>query len=555
MEAESGQSTSPQWIAEMYAGKTGRDHLGLGSVSSDQILPTLSFGVNVLTFHPRYHSFYTFLLDEFWQRDRTRSKANWVRFFRPRAFIYSVGAYLWDQPQHGGTANVVGGQKTGPLATREHKAHDTSYNYIKSELGGYGLYYRSVIAELGLAYPGGPGFAYPIDVPSELGKRVAAQFREAVRDTEYYRRYFDQDRAEVPIEVIKEYIRKACLCQLQAATAPDRPSLLGVFTHGGLEPEARRATFRLLLDIAAQTQGYALDQDAFRQLLYFQAADNGAAYIPSDAVLAVYRRWRLYQGREYYAFALNALWYYLCEWGLQQGGAVHPVPLSELWQHLDVALDFGRLASWLDLSLPGLNARSSMQEVMSWLLALAQADESSFDVRCRLGTPVHEHRLYRLALEHRSVPEVMVAGMLTMLALIYLRFGRPDLWMQPEWEVSCMGADGRLSVNEFIRSLHRRMQRGTVDLDDFVRWLYADYVILQHQLVATSKLPDNTFRFQREGDRLRFYDLPNTLTFMNSRFEALSTTIHELGLCSDFRQPEHPLTPDGERLLAEGDLE
>jgi hypothetical protein len=60
----------PQWVAKMYPGKVGRDHLGLGSVSSDQILPSLSPSINVLTFHPRYHSFYTFLLDEFWQRDR-----------------------------------------------------------------------------------------------------------------------------------------------------------------------------------------------------------------------------------------------------------------------------------------------------------------------------------------------------------------------------------------------------------------------------------------------------------------------------------------------------
>ena len=59
----------------MYPPKVGRDHLGLDSVSSDQILPTLSPAINVLTFHPRYHSFYTFLLDEFWRRDRLRSYA------------------------------------------------------------------------------------------------------------------------------------------------------------------------------------------------------------------------------------------------------------------------------------------------------------------------------------------------------------------------------------------------------------------------------------------------------------------------------------------------
>jgi hypothetical protein len=310
----------------------------------------------------------------------------------------------------------------------------------------------------------------------------------------------------------------------------------------------------MLLDIAEQTQGHAVDENSFRQLIYLQAAESAAQYSSQDSTLDTYRRWRLYQAREYYGFALNALWDYLCDWGLAQGGDVHPVPISRLWQHLNTALDFDGLASLLELASPGLTAHSSVQEVMGWLLALAGADEASFDACCRLGAPFHEHSLYRLALEHRAAPEIMVAGMVTMLILIYLRFGHPNMRRQPEWEISRMGADGRLSINGFVTALHHRLERGTVDLNELVRWLYADYVILQHQLVATSKLPDNTFRFQREGARLRFHVLPNSLTFMNSRFQALSTTIHELGLCGDFRQDKHPLTQDGTRLLGEGDL-
>ncbi len=79
----------------MYPGTVGRDHLGLGSVSSFQILASLAPGVNVLTFHPRYHSFYVFLLDEFWRRgDRPRTSQEWIRFYRPRAFAYSAATHL-----------------------------------------------------------------------------------------------------------------------------------------------------------------------------------------------------------------------------------------------------------------------------------------------------------------------------------------------------------------------------------------------------------------------------------------------------------------------------
>ena len=117
-----------------------------------------------------------------------------------------------------------------------------------------------------------------------------------------------------------------------------------------------------------------------------------------------------------------------------------------------------------------------------------------------------------------------------------------------------MGADGRLSVDGFVRSLRRRVRSGHVTIGDIARWLFADYIILQHQLVATSKLPDNTFRFRREADRLRFYNLHNSLRFMNSRFEAISTTLHELGLCGDFGRADHSLTSDGQMLLEHGDL-
>jgi hypothetical protein len=90
----------PKWIAKMYPGKTGRDHLWLGSVSSDQILPSLAPGINILTIHPRYHSFYTFLLDEFWRRDLPRTHASFAAFYRPREFIYSLDAHLCDRPLH-----------------------------------------------------------------------------------------------------------------------------------------------------------------------------------------------------------------------------------------------------------------------------------------------------------------------------------------------------------------------------------------------------------------------------------------------------------------------
>lgn len=545
----------PQWIARMYPPTGGQDHLGVGSVSSDRILPTLSPSINVLTVHPRYHSFYVFLLDEFWRRDLPRTRASWVQFFRPRELVLSLGTHFCDRPEHGDMPRAVGSQKTAALAARKYPEYDTTTNYIKNDLGGYGLYYRSVMAEVGLICPGGPGLPYEVDVPSEHGKEVAAAFREAVQSTDYSREFFDKDVCLIPTGVIQTYIRQACLCQLQVPTAPDRRFLLDVFLHHGLAADSRRQTFRLLLDIAAQGKGAPLSDDAFRQVLYFQAADSGITYTPSEAVVETFRLWRLFQAREYYAFALNAMFYHLCRWGLDERGDLRPLPLSSFWNHIDQALDLSPLARRLNVPDPTIGGKSSVTDLVHWLERLCDVGSEGFDAACRLDAPIHEHRLYNLALTHRTDASTLVGGMVTILALVFLRFSTVDRWHTGEWRISHMGADGRLSVDEFIRAFRQRVDKRAT-LHDLTRWLFEDYIILQHQLVANSKMPwNNTFRFHREGDRLRFFHLENGLGFSDSRFNALSTTIHELGLCADLRQDYHPLTPDGQRLLSEGDLQ
>lgn len=544
----------------MYPGKVGRDHLGLGSVSIDRILPMLSPGINVLTFHPRYHSFYIFLLDEFIQRDLPSTRAAWKAFYRPREYIFSVGGHLpehgEDAIEHGNMSHIVGSDVTNDHAKSERESFDPQTKYIDSPFGGYGLYYRTVMAELGLIYPGGPGLPYPIDVPSEKGREVAATFRQAVINTTYYRYYFDSNDKHIPREVVQEYINQACLCQLQRDDAPDRPLMRDVFLHGGSVQmaTARRDTLRMLLDLIDQTDGTPLTQDFFRQLLYFRGADNGVVYRPRDAVLPTFRRWRLYQAREYYAYALNALWYYLCDWGLVQHGDYRPLPLSYIWDHLDTALNFDSLAQKYGLPSPQLTAQSSFSDLLTWLRSLLRSPSPSLDEAYALDVPIHEHCLMQLAQKHRQQPGVMVAGMICMLALMHIRFGEPAMWQEPAWEVSRQGANGRLSVDRYLRRLRRLLASGDVSIREVAQWLYRDYIILQHQAIASHKLPDNTFRFQREGNRLRFYQLRNNLRFMDSRFEALSTTVYELGFCADVTKPAHPLTTDGQTLLAKGDL-
>lgn len=553
----------PQWIAKMYPATAGQDHLGLGSVSSARILASLSPGINALTYHPRYFSFYAFLLDEFWRRDRSRTSEGFKAFYRPRECIFSIGAHLCDRQEHQGTGRIVGSSKTNSLASKKLKDYDATTNYIKEDLGGYGLYYGSVMADVGLVHPTGPGSPYKVDVLTDAGKEVADAFRQAVKSTRYYRDYFDDDSACVPYPVVVEFIHHACLCQLQCSDAPDRPLLLNTFLHGLNKDasDARRSTFRLFLDIAAQTQGQAVDADGFRQLLYFQSTDRGLIYEPRDAVRYTHRQWRLYQAREYYVFALNTLWYYLCEWGVARGGDARPIPLSSFWQHLDASLTFDVLAEHFHLPSPTLAETSPFVSLVDWLQEVVGAGEETggFDGACTLGSPLNEHLLYAAVMKraraHQLDTSLMIAGMIAMLAMIYLRFCSPALWLSDEWSIARMGEEQRLSMDGFVKTIRRRMQSGPVTIGGIARWLYDEYIIRQHQLTALSKMPqNNTFRFQREGDRLRFYLMDNGLGFNDSRFESLSTTIHDLGLSGNFSRSNHPLTDDGLHILDQGEL-
>ena len=387
----------PQWIAHMYAATSGEDHLGLASVSSDQILPMLSPTINVATVHPRYHGFYAFLLDEFWRRDLPRSPRAWIQFFRPRDFLYSIAMHLCDRDEHDVIGGVTGSRKTGPIAAREPATFDTTTNYIKEPLGGYGLYYRSVLAGLGLVYPGGPRLPYPVDVPTEKGKDLATTFRSEIEVTAYYQQDFDQDQAVVTIERVREYARAACLCRLRAPDATDGPILRDLFLEEPRETAPdRRATMRMLLDIADRTDGQPVDQGAFRQLVFFGTASNGSRYEPRGDLADTHTRWRLYQAREYYAFALTGMFVNLCDWGIEQGGDLRPLSLDAVADQVSAGLQFDRLAALLDLPGPGLDGSAPFDALLDWLVGVVGASAETFDETCGLDAPVNEDALYRL---------------------------------------------------------------------------------------------------------------------------------------------------------------
>jgi hypothetical protein len=356
--------------------------------------------------------------------------------------------------------------------------------------------------------------------------------------------------------VVRDYIRRACLCQLQSDTAPDRALLRDVFLHAGAEEAAtrRRATLRFLLDLATQADGTPLEEDDFRQLIYFRAHPGGATYSPRAGIARTARRWRLYQAREYYSYALNRLWASLCAWGLDTSvGGSRPVPLAALWEHVEAALDFAGFAGDFGVADPGFSATTPIVEVAAWGEEVANV-AGSLDDGWDIQTPLHEHELYWWSRRSGSEPTTL-PGMAVLLLLVAARLGSPATAADyaTDWDLVTEGGVARLGMSRFFMQLRRR-QMAQDSIGELLGWLYRDYVIRQHQQVAVTKLPDDTFRFRRDGDRLRFFQHHAEADMNNSRYEALATTVHELGFVQALGNDTHTLSDAGQRLLDDGDL-
>jgi hypothetical protein len=548
----------PFWTEKLYSPSRGQDHLGLGSVSSDQILRSLAPGINVLTVRPRYWSFYSFVLDEFWRRRLTRTRRSYAGFYRPCEAIYSVALQLCDRDEHeihGPLRGAIGSRKTRRFAFEPLDDYDPMYPYIDADLGGYGLYYARTMAATGLVVPTLPEADVPFDWPSPDGQHVAAAFRDMIANTKFYREYFGHPDRVVPADVVLEYARAGCLCQLQTDQALDRPLLRDVFCYGGAPIEAarRRSSLRFFLDISATTGGMPVDEDLFRRLIYFRDLGATLQYRPRLGVDRVARRWRLYQAREYYSLALNQLWSLLCDWGAERsmGGAV-PVPLADWWAWFDDALDFGAIGEVFGPGDPGIRSSSRLGDLTSWLAATGEIDRSVDDLWPHASFNEHDLCAWH---QTASADQRSAAAMIAVLLLVGERVGHPHQQAQigEDSDILTAGGPERLAMTRFFERIRRAVMAGTT-VGEFARALVLDYVIRQHERVAMSKLPDDTFRFRREGDRLRFSTLPAGAGFNDSRFTAISTTVAELGLARGLQVADHTLSDAGSELLETGDL-
>ena len=542
----------PAWTLPMYQPSTGMDHLGLASVSQDRILPTLSPGINVLTVHARYWSVYCWLLTEFWDRDLPRTHAAWGRFLKPRERIF-VAAVL-SCPRHGlNIPEVAGKRRVGAEVVDGPADYNATAPYLKNARGGYPIY-ASALSQLGLVILDRDIAQFRCDAPTEDGRLIGEALRKWVEKTAYYQRHFDAVDDLVPANVVAEYSERICLCRL--VDGPDHPYVQDAFLHGGDPDEAarRRASLRLICDLSSQTARDPVDPWDFRQLVYYWTGDGGRTYTPgSDELRATLRRWRLYQLREFQAWACNRWLRLVSRRGLDAGGDRSSIPLGVVLATVDAA-DFAALAAALGVDDPGLSADSPLSELIEWIGAVGEVSDD-LDTPWSLAATASEDRVIDHIWDLDQVGDDVTAGLVVLLTCCALRLWPREhqLRYALDWPLVSAGGARRLSMAKLVEDV-RRFHREGATIGETYRWILEHYVIRQHHRVALGKLPDDTFRLRLDAGRVQFVDESVAVDMNDSRFRALSTCAAELGLTRPLNGPNHGLTRSGRRFVNSGDL-
>lgn len=528
---EPAAPVGPQWIRPGLRVGEGQDPLGYLSMTQDRYLPWLIPGILELSSVARYVAFHAFLLDEYRVRGLPPSMAELGRFIR--ASEWDLGLAVERCPR-GCQYSPVGARRLRALP--DDLAVLPRGESVQQALGGYGLYYRSPMITLGLVARAGTMLGEeptPIDVlrPESLrARRVVEEYRGAVGETEYVRRFLGGDEP-LPAAVVQEYAERACLCRLL-----DRPSEQAALQNALFtgEPGAdveddtlsrRCASVAHFLGLVDSSADVAVDVYEFRHQLWAGDAVRG------DAHQAVADRWAALAVKDIWQEAIASVWADFCRRGLDQ--------VRELGRGLTPAEVRQLAADMLD-GPPSIPTEMSTADLAAGIEAgsiVLNLGEQSLD------PATTELEDLRAATDELDTSSSAIVVLLELARRTRDRAGE-------EWDAALdVGSNWQPSVRVALAGFRQRAETGE-SAADTLWWLLDHFVIGTHERIAFSKLPDNTFRFRWEEGLLRFFDNgAHRFPVASVRHWPLRSLTRDLGLWENEDAPV--LTPRGVAFVGE----
>lgn len=496
----------PQWITTSLVVKEGRDPLGFQTTTQDRLMPMLLPGILELSRRARYFSFHAFLLDEYRLKRLPANRNSLSTFIKSHE--WDLGLAVQRCPNNCGFSPVgarrLGNQAagSGPFPRGES---------VVSDLGGYGLYYRSPMASLGIVAKAGTLLGeqpIPIDVlrPTVRAARLVDGFRSAIEQTAYYRRWMWTNN-ELPVDVVDEYAAVACLCRLRersderdavqdALFGSDPPDHL-------LEPEPGADDDRMdtpkeplsedeVVQRRRSTGHYLTLIRADPNVVHSESAYRDALWSPpaarSDGQALVAGQWAALIAKDIWQEAICSVWAEFCRAGLS-----HTRNLGRGLMWNEVSQVAAEMVNGPPQFLSDHPTSLIVEELSAGRLTSQDPGSAPFEFN---GASPEMLRQFTLRLDNAT------SGLAVLLEVARRSDERSDSGWQQAMGIDSAWQD---SMAEALKKLQIHLAEAPT-IGESLWWIVSNLIIRVHERISYSKLPEFTFRFRWEDGFLRFYD-------------------------------------------------
>lgn len=347
--------------------------------------------------------------------------------------------------------------------------------------GAYELYYRGPLAEMNIIRQDYQ--ALHDDLQRPVGTALAEAYGRAVGDTAYGRS--DPKPSQVTRQNIEEFAQAGCLCRLDHYPE-ERDALIDAFFRFGAP--RRNAVRRLnspcfLLDVVEQSTGAPLDTEAMRALMYFWSYGTSHAYLPEGQLANSAQRWRIFQLRQYFVFAIESLWALFLD-----RASAEPLTPSEYLDGLLASLDLAALGECFGVAWAATDPFTLTLTEFQVAVEDACSEDALAPGPAALSQELNEHRIYRLIAKERTRQDVdlWAGGALRMLSLMYRRC---QDWRDGSGWVHARDTPGtdHFSIESYLKQAGRAMDEGWT-LASWLSWLHQRHLWLRHRRVALQKM-------------------------------------------------------------------
>jgi hypothetical protein len=530
-----------EWLEPSLQDTAGQDPLGFNTITLDRILPQLLPGILQLSERARYFSIYAWLLWQYAERKRPATGKDLDEFIRRREFELCLAIKLCSNCEG---QSAIGGRSVSPHLTSGEDPVARGLS-IKTAKGGFGLYYRSPMIDLGAVAPTGTPLGpeskpTPIEVLRSNDPRVmalAATFHRAIATSAYYER-FERTNDPIPRAVLEALAEHACLCRLEHHHE-ERDALRALLLepHDDADPpasaacDARRRAFALFLTLLDDDGDVAFDTGRFWRGVIARFENDPTR---ADALGETVASWSALAMKECIQEPLCSIWTEFCRTGVTSqplGG----MTASELRSMIRDLADAPELTC--DGVALGLTAAEPARAAQGRLIGAAQ-------------------RLDWEAIRAWTAEQDTAASGLATLLILADRVPDPRV-VHPLWgEIAGRRSEHQDGLLGIATLIHGRMA-DALTIGELMDWVVRRFVLGPHQVIAYSKLPKATFRFSwEESGRLRFFT-PGTggldrFRPSDDRRQAMSSLSEDLGLWRyDEQDDEARVTNDGRAFVTE----